>query len=79
MVIEEVCNPENCKDGGSLYPSKELYRSAAMTDKEIGKTVREIADRGNTAEVKRNKDGIVILEVEKKIVRKDNVSTDKEL
>lgn len=50
-----------------------------MTDKEIGKTVREIAERGNTAEVKRNKDGIVILEVRKKIVRKDNVSADKEL
>lgn len=40
-----------------------------MTYKEIGKTVREIADRGNTAEVKRNKDGIVILEVRKKIVK----------
>jgi hypothetical protein len=50
-----------------------------MTDKEIGKTAREIAERGNTAEVKRNKDGIVILEVGKKIVRKDNVSADKEL
>ena len=46
-----------------------------MTDKEIGKIVREIAERGNTAEVKRNKDGIVILEVGKKIVRKDNVSS----
>lgn len=42
-----------------------------MTDKEIGKTAREIADRGNTAEVKRNKDGIVILEVGKKIVKSD--------
>ena len=42
-----------------------------MTDKEIGKTVREIAERGNTAEVKRNKDGIVIFEVKKKIVRSD--------
>lgn len=42
-----------------------------MTDKEIGKTVREIAERGNTAEVKRNKDGIVIFEVGKKIVRSD--------
>ncbi len=42
-----------------------------MTDKEIGKTVREIAERGNTAEVKRNKDGIVIMEVEKKIVKSD--------
>ncbi len=50
-----------------------------MTDKEIGRTAREIAERGNTAEVKRNKDGIVILEVRKKIVRKDNVSADKEL
>lgn len=50
-----------------------------MTDKEIGKTAREITERGNTAEVKRNKDGIVILEVRKKIVRKDNVSADKEL
>lgn len=42
-----------------------------MTDKEIGKTARKIAERGNTAEVKRNKDGIVILEVCKKIMRKD--------
>ena len=42
-----------------------------MTDKEIGKTAREIAERGNTAEVKKNKDGIVILEVEKKIVKSD--------
>lgn len=38
-----------------------------MTDTEIGKTAREIAERGNTAEVKRNKDGIIILEVTKKI------------
>lgn len=43
-----------------------------MTDKEIGKTSREIAERGNTAEVKRNKDGIVILEVKKKIVGGEN-------
>ena len=42
-----------------------------MTDEEIGKMAREIVDRGNTAEVKRNKDGIVILEVEKKIVKSD--------
>lgn len=42
-----------------------------MTDKEIGKTTREIAERGNTAEVKRNKDGIVILEVGKKIVKSE--------
>lgn len=48
-----------------------------MTDREIGKTVREIAERGNTAEVKRNKDGILILEAGKKIVRKDRIPTQK--
>ena len=48
-----------------------------MTDKEIGKTVREIAERGIRAEVYKNKDGIVILEVGKRIVRKDNVSDGK--
>ncbi len=42
-----------------------------MTDKEIGKTAREIVDRGNTAEIKRNKDGILILEVGKKIVKSE--------
>lgn len=42
-----------------------------MTDKEIGKTAREIAERGNTAEVKRNKEGLLILEVGKKIVKSD--------
>ena len=42
-----------------------------MTDKEIGKTVREIAERGNTAEIRQNKDGIVIMEVEKKIGKAD--------
>ncbi len=50
-----------------------------MTDKEIGKTARVIAERGNTAEVKQNKDGIVVLEVKRKIVRKDSVSADKGL
>lgn len=50
-----------------------------MTDKEIGKTAREIVERGNTAEVKRNKDGIVILEKRAKIVRKDNVPPDQKL
>ncbi len=50
-----------------------------MTDKEIGKTAREIAERGNTAEVKQSKTGIVVLEVEKKIVRKDNVSPNQKL
>ena len=43
-----------------------------MTDKDIGKIAREIAERGNTAEVKQNKDGIVILEVWKKIVESEN-------
>lgn len=42
-----------------------------MTDKEIGRTAREIAERGNTAEVKRSKDVIVILEARKKIVKAD--------
>lgn len=50
-----------------------------MTDKEIGKTAREIAERGNTAEIKRSRGGIVILEVGKKIVRKDNVSPNQKL
>lgn len=47
-----------------------------MTDKEIGKTTREIAERGKRAEVYKNKEGIVIMEVGKKIVRKDNVPAD---
>lgn len=42
-----------------------------MTDKEIGRIAREIVKRGNTAEVKQNKNGIVILEVGKKIVKSD--------
>lgn len=42
-----------------------------MTDKEIGAMVREIADRGFKAEVYRNKDGIVIMEVKKSIVKAD--------
>lgn len=44
-----------------------------MTDLEIGKTVREILLRDNTAEVKQNKNReVVILEVKKKIVKSDN-------
>lgn len=80
IMIEEMCSPKDCKESDSihLYPSRECYKTE-MTDKEIGKTAREIAERGNTAEVKRNKEGIVILEVGKKIVRKDNVSTNQEL
>lgn len=50
-----------------------------MTDKEIGKTAREIIDRGNTAEIKRNREGIVILEVRKEIVKKEDTSSGKEL
>ena len=42
-----------------------------MTDKEIGKTAREIADKGYTAMVKKNKDGYVILEEKVKIVKSD--------
>lgn len=44
-----------------------------MTDRELGKKVREIADRGSTAEVKINKEGIVVLEVARKVIIKDNV------
>lgn len=51
--------------------------SMMMTDKDIGKAAREIAERGNTAEVKRNRDGIVILEVRKNMVGKDDVQADK--
>ena len=76
---EEMGNPKNCKGIDSLNPSEKLYKMQGMTDEEIGKVVRGIAGRGNTAEVKRNKDGIVILEVGKKIVRKDNVSSGREL
>lgn len=50
-----------------------------MTDKEIGKTAREIAEKGYTAIVKKNKDGIVILKEKCEIVRKDNVSAYKKL
>lgn len=50
-----------------------------MTDKEIDKTAREIADKGYTAMVKKNKDGYLILKQKCEIVRKENVSTDKEL
>lgn len=42
-----------------------------MTDKEIGKTVREIADKGYTVMVKKNKDGYVILKEKCEVVRKD--------
>lgn len=42
-----------------------------MTDREIGKIVREIAERGNAAKIKKNKDGIVILEEKVKIVKAD--------
>ncbi len=42
-----------------------------MTDKEIGRIVREIAERGNTAEARRKGNGIVILEYKKKIVKED--------
>ena len=50
-----------------------------MTDKEIGKTAREIADKGYTAMVKKNKDGYLILRQQCEIVRKDNVSTNQKL
>lgn len=48
-----------------------LGKDFNMTDKEIGKTARDIAERGNTAKVKKNKDGIVILEEKVKIIKSD--------
>lgn len=42
-----------------------------MTDKEIGKTVREIAECGCNAIVKKSKHGIVILKEKCEIVKSD--------
>lgn len=43
-----------------------------MTDLEIGKTVREILLRDNTAEVKQNKNReVIIMEIKKNIVKSD--------
>ncbi len=42
-----------------------------MTDKEIGKTVREIAEKGFNAIVKKSKDGIIILKEKCEIVKSD--------
>lgn len=43
-----------------------------MTDKEIGKTAREIAEKGFNAIVKNGKDGIIILREKCEIVKSDN-------
>ena len=42
-----------------------------MTDKEIGKTAREIAEKGYTSKIKMNKNGIVILKEKCEIVKSD--------
>lgn len=42
-----------------------------MTDKEIGKIAREIAEQGFNAIVKKGKDGIVILKEKCEIVKTD--------
>lgn len=42
-----------------------------MTDKEIGKTVREVVEEGFNAIVKKSKDGIVILKEKCEIVKAD--------
>lgn len=42
-----------------------------MTDAQIGKIVREIAERGLNAIVKKSKDGIVILKEKCEIVKSD--------
>lgn len=46
-----------------------------MTDKEIGRAVREIAEGGDTARVKKNKDGLIILKDKSTIVKRDVIST----
>lgn len=45
-----------------------------MTDKEIGKTAREIAEQGFNAVVKKSKDGIVILKEKYEVVKKEGGS-----
>ena len=42
-----------------------------MTDKEIGKTAREIAEQGYSAIVRKSKDGILILKEKCEIVKSD--------
>lgn len=42
-----------------------------MTDKEIGKTVREIVEKGFNAVVKKSKDGIIILRETCEVVKSD--------
>lgn len=42
-----------------------------MTDKEIGKTAREIAEQGLNAIVKKSKDGIVILREKCEVVKSE--------
>lgn len=42
-----------------------------MTDKEIGKTTREIAEQGLNAIVKKSKDGIVILKEKCEVVKSE--------
>lgn len=42
-----------------------------MTDKEIGKTAREIVEQGYAAIVRKNKDGILILKEKCEIVKSD--------
>ncbi len=45
-----------------------------MTDKEIGKVVRDIAERGLSAVVKKDKNGIIILEEKRKIIKREGGS-----
>lgn len=42
-----------------------------MTDKEIGKTAREIVEQGFNAVVKKNKNGIVIMREKCEVVKKE--------
>lgn len=57
---------------GAVYMVCKKDESMGNTEKEIDtQIIRNILSRGNNAEVKRNKDGeIIILEVEKRIAKK---------
>lgn len=63
ITVEEMCGPEQ--------NSNNIGISIPMTDKEIGRIARKIAERGNSAIIKKNRRGIVILEEKCKIIKED--------
>lgn len=45
-----------------------------MSDKQLAETIRQICEKGNNAEVRLSKDGVlVVYEVKKKIANKKNM------